>query len=144
MKNGQNPPKKRCFYQPRWGWSWCDHHGNVHHSCSTFEDCPQKLPTFEDKLGQLVRGADKNTFFWRFLARFSSCFLLFHGQFVYEMPFLQKKSFHLTFSSRRSVGYKVPPRIGGHHFLLCQQTNTKDIAGQSAIRIWVITESCFF
>ena len=42
------------------------------------------------------------------------------------------KPLHLTFSSRRSAIYKVPPRIGGHHFLLCQQTNTKDIAGQSA------------
>ena len=48
------------------------------------------------------------------------------------MPFLQKKSIQLTFSSRRSAIHKVPPRIGGHHFLLCQQTNTKDIAGQSA------------
>ena len=46
--------------------------------------------------------------------------------------FCKKKSLHLTFSSRRSAIYKVPPRIGGHHFLLCQQTNTKDIAGQSA------------
>ena len=35
------------------------------------------------------------------------------------------ESFHLTFSSRRSAGYKVPPHIGGHHFLLCRQTNTK-------------------
>ena len=26
----------------------------------------------------------------------------------------------------------VPPHIGGHHFPLCQQTNTTDIAGQSA------------
>ena len=51
---------------------------------------------------------------------------------MYEMPFVEKKSSHLTFSSRRSVSYKVPPRIGGHHFLLCQQTNTEDIAGQSA------------
>ena len=51
-----------------------------------------------------------------------------------------------------SAIYKVPPRmlfltieiqktpkyfrrIGGHHFLLCQQTNTKDIAGQSAM-VW--------
>ena len=25
-----------------------------------------------------------------------------------------------------------PCHIGGHHFLLCQHTNTKDIAGQSA------------
>ena len=48
------------------------------------------------------------------------------------MPFFANKLFHLTFSSRRSGGYKVPPRIGGHHFLLCQQTKTKDIAGQSA------------
>ena len=48
------------------------------------------------------------------------------------MPFLQKKSVQLTFSSLRTANYKVPSRIGGHHFLLCQQTNTKDIAGQSA------------
>ena len=48
------------------------------------------------------------------------------------MPFLQKKSVQLTFSSRRTANCKVPSRIGGHHFLLCQQTNTKDIAGQSA------------
>ena len=39
----------------------------------------------------------------------------------------------MTFSSRRSTDHKVPPRIGGCHFLLCQHTNTKDIAGQSAI-----------
>ena len=38
----------------------------------------------------------------------------------------------MTFSSLTSANYKVPSRIGGHHFLLCQQTNTKDIAGQSA------------
>merc|ERR1712037_334609 len=92
----------------------------------------RKLATFVALQQRLVRGADENTFFWRVFARFLSCFLLFHGQFVYEMPFLQKKSSHLTFSSRRSASYKVPPRIGGHHFLLCQQTNTKDIAGQSA------------
>ena len=48
------------------------------------------------------------------------------------MPFLQKRELHLTYSGRRSAIYKVPPRIGGHHFLLCQHTNTKDIAGQSA------------
>ena len=48
------------------------------------------------------------------------------------MPFLQKKSVQLTFSSRRTANCKVPSRIGGHHFLLCQQTNTKDKAGQSA------------
>ena len=48
------------------------------------------------------------------------------------MPFLQKKWLHLTFFSHRNAIYKVTPRIGGHHFLLCQQTNKKDIAGQSA------------
>ena len=78
------------------------------------------------------RGGWKIHLFWRVFARFLSCFLLFHWQFVYGMPFLQKKSVQLTFSSHRSTIYKVPPRIGGHHFLLCQQTNTKDIAGQSA------------
>ena len=78
--------------------------------------------------------ADQSVFFGGFLPVFLSCFLLFHRQFVYEMPFLQKESLHLTFSSRRSAIYKSPPRIGGHHFLLCQHTNTKDIAGQSAIQ----------
>ena len=76
----------------------------------------------------------KNHLFWRVFASFLSCFLLFHGPFVCRMPFLQKKSVHLTCSGRRSAHYKVPPRIGGCHFLLCQHTNTKDIAGQSAIQ----------
>ena len=44
---------------------------------------------------------------------------------------LQKKPVQLTLSGRRSINYKVPPHIWGHHFLLCQQTNTKDIEGQS-------------
>ena len=74
----------------------------------------------------------KKHLFWRVFLGFLSCFLLFHRQFVCEMPLLQKKSVRLTSSSRRSADYKVPPRIGGHHFLLCQYTNTKDIAGQSA------------
>ena len=74
-------------------------------------------------------GGWKNHLYWRVFACFLSCFLLFHRQFVYGMAFLQKKSVQLTFSSHRSVIYKVPPHIGGHHFLLCQQTNTKDIAG---------------
>ena len=112
QKTGKKPPKKGVFISSS-----------------------DQLAEFGHKSWQ---GADENTFFWRVFARFLSCFLLFHGQFVYEMPFLQKKSSHLTFSSRRSASYKVPPRIGGHHFLLCQQTNTKDIAGQSA------TSSCDF
>ena len=132
QKTGKKPPKKRCFYQLLW---------------PAGRARPQKLPTFMAQLWwpghqswQLSwpghkswsDGLMQTPFFWRVFARFMSCFLLFHGQFVYEMPFLQKKSSHLTFSSRRSASYKVPPRIGGHHFLLCQQTNTKDIAGQSA------------
>ena len=48
------------------------------------------------------------------------------------MPFLQKELVQLTFFSRRSSICKSPPHIGGSHFLLCQHTNTKDIAGQSA------------
>ena len=48
------------------------------------------------------------------------------------MPFLQNKSVHLAFSSHRNANCNCPPRIGGHHFLLCQHTNTEDIAGQSA------------
>ena len=102
--------KKRCFY-----WHFCPHSANGAH-----------------RLRNEGRGANKNTLFLRVFASFMCSFLFFHGQFVYEMLFLQKKSFHLTFSSHRSAIYKVPPRIGGHHFLLCQQTNTKDIAGQSA------------
>ena len=65
----------------------------------TFEEWPEKLATFEDKLGQLVRGADKNTFFWRFLARFSSRFLHFHGQFVYNTDILRKKTDPAAFFS---------------------------------------------
>ena len=136
QKTGKNPPKKVFFISPsdqlaEFGLkSW-----------QLLAPRRQKFPTFEDKLGQLVRGADKNTFFWRFFCPFLSCFLPFQGQFVYEMPFLQQKKWsHLTFSSRRSASYKVPLHIGGHHFLLCQQTNTKYIAGQSAMnsvhQIW--------
>ena len=72
------------------------------------------------------------TAFFRVLVSFSSLFLLFHQKYVYEMPFLQKKSVHLAFSSCRSANCNCPPRIGGHHFLLCQHTNTEDIAGPGA------------
>ena len=77
------------------------------------------------------RGSKKQLFF-RVLVSFSSFFLLFHQKYVYDMPFLQTKSVHLAVSSRRNVNCNCPPRIGGHHFLLCQHTNTEDIAGQSA------------
>ena len=80
------------------------------------------------KVSQLVGGAEKTPF----LESFCLFFVLF---FAFSLTIciwngvLQKKSVQWTFSSHRSVIYKVPPRIGGHHFLLCQQTNTKNIAG---------------
>ena len=67
--------QKRCFSAP-----------------PTFGACPQKLATFEDKLGQLVKGADKNTLFWRVFAQFSSSFLLFHRQFVYNTDILREQN----------------------------------------------------
>ena len=76
----RNDLKSCCNF---WGMTW--------KVAASFEEWPEKLATFEDKLGQLVRGADKNTFFWRFLARFSSRFLHFHGQFVYNTDILKKK-----------------------------------------------------
>ena len=70
------------------------------------------------------RNSEKPTFFLKVFGWFFYCFLLFHQQFVCEMPLLQKKLVHLTFSSRRTANCKVPRRIGGHHFLLCQHTTT--------------------
>ena len=49
-----------------------------------------------------------------------------------EFQVCTRKSVYLTFSSRRSSICKSPPPLGGSHFLLCQHTSTKDIAGQSA------------
>ena len=76
--------------------------------------------------GSLISGIlKKNTLFLRFLAGFFYCSLLFHQQFVCEMPLLQKKIVHLTFPSCRTANCKVPRRTGGHHFLLCQHTKKK-------------------
>ena len=75
---------------------------------------------------------EKNTFFGGFLPVFRPVFCFFTGHLYVQSLFCKKKSVHLTCSGRRSAHYKVPPRIGGCHFLLCQHTNTKDIAGQSA------------
>ena len=74
----------------------------------------------------------KTPFFGGFLPDFCPVFCLITDNLYMRCLFLQKRELHLTYSGRRSAIYKVPPRIGGHHFLLCQQTNTKDIAGQSA------------
>ena len=84
------------------------------------------------KLSQLAGGAGKITFFGGFLPVFRPVFCFFTGHLYVQSLFCKKKSVHLTCSGRRSAHYKVPPRIGGCHFLLCQHTNTKDIAGRSA------------
>ena len=70
--------------------------------------------------------------FCRLLAVFCHVFWIFTDNLYVHCHFCKKKLVHLTFSGRESADCKVPPHIGGHHFLLCQQTNTKDIAGQSA------------
>ena len=45
----------------------------------------------------------------------------------------------LCISGSATYTIRIPiRRIGGHHFLLCQQTNTKDIAGQSAYIVWAL------
>ena len=90
------------------------------------------LQTVRDRLQNSGGGSDKNTFFGGFLQVLCAVSYFFMDNLYMKCLFCKKKSFHLTFSSHRSAIYKVPPRIGGHHFLLCQQTNTKDIAGQSA------------
>jgi len=69
---------------------------------------------------------------FRALVSPSSLSLPFTNTMYMKCLFLQKKSVYLAFSSCRSANCNCPPRIGGHHFLLCQHTNTKDIAGQSA------------
>ena len=84
------------------------------------------------------RRGSKKLLFFRVSVSFSSLFLPFHQHYVYEMPFLQKKSVYLAFSSCRSANCNCPPRIGGHHFLLCQHTNTEDIAGQSANQYYAL------
>ena len=79
---------------------------------------PPPPPTFEDfckRSGTVCRiqvEVPIKTPFLEGFCRFYVQFLTFSQTFVYEMPFLQKKSFHLTFSSHRSAIYKVPPRIG--------------------------------
>merc|ERR1719264_1793717 len=66
------------------------------------------------------KSAYKNAFFGGFLPVFCPVSCFFTDNLCMKCLFCKKKSFHLTFSSRRSASYKVPPRIGGHHFLLCQ------------------------
>ena len=77
-------------------------------------------------------GAGKTTFIGGFLPVFCPVLCFFTDNLYMKCHFCKKNSVQLTFSSLRTANCKVPSRIGGHHFLLCQQTNTKDIAGQSA------------
>ena len=116
QKTGKNPPKRMIFSGPPTSWLSLDRFWPG-----------QNL----SKLNQLVGGAEKIIFIGEFLPVFCPVFCFFTDNLYMEWRFCKKKSVQLTFSSHRSVIYKVPPRIGGHHFLLCQQTNTKDIAGQS-------------
>ena len=88
--------------------------------------------TNQAKLSQVVGRGRKNHFFGVVSPCFCPVSVHVCPTHAYAMPILQKKSVQLTFSSRRSSICKSPPRIGGSHFLLCQHTNTKDIAGQSA------------
>ena len=86
-----------------------------------------------DRLQNSGGSSDKNTFFGGFLQVLCAVSYFFMDNLYMKCLFCKKKMFHLTCSSHRSAIYKVPPRIGGHHFLLCQLTNTKDVAGQSAM-----------
>ena len=94
---------------------------------AAFTDCPEKLQQFlrcflqkrhfiyklslkKQETGQKTgKNPPKKVFLSFIIYDFSSRFLLLNGQFVYEMPFMQL--FHLTFSSRRRAGNKVPPHI---------------------------------
>ena len=79
--------------------------------------------------GSLISEILKTPPFCRLLAVFCHVFCLFTDNLYVHCHFCKKKLVHLTFSGRESADCKVPPHIGGHHFLLCQHTKKKDIAG---------------
>ena len=87
--------------------------------------------TYKVKLRKWLRGLGKTL-----LMGGVQCFLPLSMDLgpshAYRIPILQKESIWLSFSSHRTIIYKSPPHIGGCHFLLCQHTSKKDIAGQSA------------
>ena len=87
--------------------------------------------TYQVKLRKWLRGLGKTL-----LMGGVQCFLPLSMDLgpshAYRIPILQKESIWLSFSSHRTIIYKSPPHIGGCHFLLCQHTSKKDIAGQSA------------
>ena len=75
------------------------------------------------------RNSENPTFFVGFWLIFCHAFCLFTDNLYVKCHYCKKKLVHLTFSGRESADCKVPPHIGGHHFLLCQHTKKKDIAG---------------
>ena len=92
---------------------------------------PEWAAPFQAKLRKYQRGLRKTVLFGVVPCLFL-CSIDRGPPHAYRKQFLQKEPVQQTLSGRRSTIYKVPPHIGGHHFLLCQQTNIKDIAGQSA------------
>ena len=82
--------------------------------------------TFQDKFGQLVRGAGINTFFGGFVPVFRPFFCCFTNN-LYMKFSNNNKTVKFTSYGRRSANYKVTPHIRGHHFLLYKQTIIKDI-----------------
>ena len=69
-----------------------------------------------------LRNSWKQPGFYRVLPVFCPVLCFFTNNLYITCSFCKKKSVHLTFSSQRSGDCKVPSRIGGHHFLQCQQT----------------------
>ena len=55
---------------------------------------------------------NKNTLFWRVFARFLSCFLLFHRQFVYNTDILEKIRPSLLFLAAGTTGTKFRRSTG--------------------------------
>ena len=89
---------------------------------------PQKL--LAPKVAEMVRSADKNTFFGGFLPVFCPVFCLITDNLYMRCLFCKKES---SIWPTLAVGAPFTKfrHVWGHH-LLCQHTNTKDIAGQSA------------
>ena len=126
QKTGKNPPKKGVFI------STSDH-------LSNFSRQQLLAPTtFE------VSNFSRQQLFSSFLQKSqSSCHCFDRHQLGFTNSILLNGIFDIC--SRiysLQIGHQCylqsAPRIGGHHFLLCQHTNTKDIAGQSARGIWAM------
>ena len=90
QKTGKNPPKKGVFISPSDQLllqcnESCQLLLQCNESCQLSLHCHKSCSTMSaTKVANFCCTATK-------VARFLSCFLLFHGQFVYEMPFLEKK-----------------------------------------------------